>query len=70
VITFSPSVGAAMQLVSVRLSNRVRQALVLSGRARRFQIGGIPRGIHAASIGIRGRSADGLLGPTAHGHGG
>jgi hypothetical protein len=69
-ITFSPSVGAATQVVSVRLSDGVDQALVLGARARRFQIRGIPRGIHAASIGIRGRSADGTLGPTAHGHGG
>jgi streptogramin lyase len=70
VITFSPSAGAAMQLVSVRLSDGVRQALVLSARARSFRISGIPRGIHAAPIAIRGRSADGVLGPVGRGQGG
>jgi virginiamycin B lyase len=70
VVTFSPSAGAARQLVSVRLSDRVRQGLVLGSRARRFVLKGIPRGIHASSIVIRGRSSTGALGPAARGHGG
>ncbi len=70
VVTFSPSAGAARQLVSVRLSDRVRQGLVLGPRARGFSLKGIPRGIHASSIVIRGRSAEGALGPAARGRGG
>jgi virginiamycin B lyase len=70
VVTFSPSVGAARQLVSVRLSDRVRQGLVLGARAHRFVLKGVPSGIHASSIVIRGRSATGALGPAARGHGG
>ncbi len=67
VVTFSPSAGAARQLVSVRLSDRVRQGLVLGPRARGFSLKGIPRGIHASSIVIRGRSAEGVPGPAAAG---
>jgi virginiamycin B lyase len=70
VVTFSPSAGAARQLVTVRLSDRVRQGLVLGPRARGFSLKGIPRGIHASSIVIRGRSVEGALGPAARGHGG
>ena len=69
-VTFSPSAGAAQQIVIVRLSDRVSESFVLGPRARRLIVRGVPRGVRATSIVILGRSALGIPGPAARGSGG